>query len=90
MTIEHEAYFYRILYAVILISPDGGQTMETFVDEDKARQEAEGLVEMAKANNIEGYTVVLSPLDYSPRKNRIMSEDIINEDSEILYGGDSE
>ena len=87
MTTEHEAYFYRTLYAVILISPNGGQRMNTFAEEDKAREDASRLIESIKNSGAGGYKVVLSFLDYSPRKNRIMSENIITDDSEILYEG---
>ena len=87
MTVEHEAYFYRTLYAVILISPNGGQRMNTFAEEDKARKDASKLIESIKNSGASGYKVVLSFLDYSPRKNRIMSENIITDDSEILYEG---
>lgn len=90
MTAEHEAYFYRTVYAVILISPNGGQRMNTFVDEDKARADADLLIASLRKAGKSGYKVVLSYLDYSPRKNRIMSENIITDDSEILYGGDDE
>ena len=87
MTTEHVAYLYRTLYAVILISPNGGQRMNTFAEEDKAREDASRLIESIKNSGAGGYKVVLSFLDYSPRKNRIMSENIITDDSEILYEG---
>jgi len=89
MTVEHEAYFYRTLYAVVLVSPNGGQRMNTFDDEGKARVGAEELIKAIKKSGKKGYTVYLTPLEYSPRKNRIMSENIITNESEILYGGDS-
>ena len=44
---EHEAYFYRTLWAVILEGKDGGQTMNFFNDEDEARAEAEMLADKA-------------------------------------------
>ena len=81
---EHEAYFYRTLWAVILEGKDGGQTMNFFNDEDEARAEAERLAKMGSENNIEGQRILLSPLDYSPRKNRIMSENIITEETEVI------
>lgn len=88
MTLDHEAYFYRTVYAVILESPDGGQRMNTFVDEDKARDDAELLIESIKESGKEGFKVLLTPLEYSQRKNRIMTENIVTEETEILYGGD--
>jgi len=90
MTLEHEAYFYRTLYAIILVSPDGGQRMNTFVDEYKARADAELLIESIRESGERGYKVILSYLDYCYRRNLIMTENIISDDSEILYGGDDE
>ena len=83
---EHEAYFYRTLRAVILEGKDGGQTMNFFNDEDEARAEAEMLAKIISENNIEGQRILLSPLEYSPKKNRIMSENIITEETEVIYG----
>ena len=87
---EHEAYFYRTLWAVIIEGKDGGQTMNFFNDEDEARAEAEMLADISRENNIEGQRVLLSPLEYSPKKNRIMSENIITEETEVIYGEVSE
>lgn len=87
---EHEAYFYRTLWAVILEGKDGGQTMNFFNDEEEARAEAEMLADISRENNIEGNRVLLSPLEYSPRKNRIMSENIITEETEVIYEEESE
>ena len=82
---EHEAYFYRTLWAVILEGKDGGQTMNFFNDEDEARAEAEMLADISRENNIEGQRILLSPLNYSSKKNRIMSENIITEETEVIY-----
>ena len=59
--------------------------MNFFNDEDEARAEAEMLADISRENNIEGQRVLLSPLDYSPKKNRIMSENIITEETEVIY-----
>ena len=87
---EHEAYFYRTLWAVILEGKDGGQTMNFFNDEDEARAEAEMLADIGRKNNIEGQRVLLSPLEYSPKKRRIMSDNIITEETEVIYEEESE
>ena len=87
---EHEAHFYRTLWAVIIEGKDGGQTMNFFNDEEEARAEAEMLAKISRENNIEGQRVLLSPLEYSPKKNRIMSENIITEETEVIYGEESE
>ena len=90
MTLEHEAYFYRTIYAAIHVSPNGGQRINFFKDEDKALVSAESLVENIKKSGRRGHKVVLTPLDYCHRRNRIMSENTITNDSKVLYGGDNE
>lgn len=82
---KHEEYFYRTLYVVILVSPNGGQQMNSFTSEDKARTDAEELIKTLSEADHPGYKVYLSYLDYSPRLNRIMSEDLITVESELLF-----
>ena len=64
--------------------------MNFFNDEDEARADAEMLADISRENNIEGQRILLSPLNYSSKKNRIMSENIITEDTELIYGEVSE
>jgi len=86
---NHEAYFYRTLYAVILVSSNGGQRMNFFTSEEKAREDAEDLINELKDTKKE-WKVYLSYLDYSPKKNRIMSDEIISDESELLFESNGE
>ena len=85
MSSKHESYFYRTLYAIVLVQPNGGQQWNVFLDEGKARKDAEELINVIKNTGNKGYKVYLSYLEYSTRKNRIMSDEIITDESELLY-----
>lgn len=82
---KHEEYFYRTLYVVILISPNGGHQMNSYSSEDKARIDEDELIKTLSEADHSGYKVYLSYLDYSTRLNRIMSDDLITDDSELLF-----
>ena len=82
---KHEEYFYRTLYAIILVSPNGGQRWNVFNDEDKARADADELIGNISDANDTGYKVYISYLDYCPKKGRLVSSDIITDESELLY-----
>ena len=85
MSNKHESYFYRTLYAIVLVQPNGGQQWNVFLDEGKARKDAEELINAIENSEIKRYEVYLSNLEYSTRKNRIMSDEIITDESELLY-----
>lgn len=82
---NHEEYFYRTLYTIVIVSPNGGQNMDYFTKEVDAIADANRIEEAMKEGGVEGYSIFLSELDYDHRKNRIVSGEFITDESRLMY-----
>lgn len=74
-----------ILYGVVIQYSDGGQQMNSFLKEGSALSKAEEVISIIKNSNKKGFKVYLSELEYDHYKNLILSESLVNEDSELLF-----
>ncbi|XAG95964.1 hypothetical protein U7128_000028 [Bacillus phage KKP_4050] len=74
-----------ILYGVVIQYSNGGQRMSSFLKEDSALSKAEEVISIVKNSNKKGFKVYLSELEYDNNKNLILSESLVNEDSELLF-----
>ncbi|AGK86903.1 hypothetical protein FDJ58_gp095 [Bacillus phage SIOphi] len=74
-----------ILYGVVIQYSNGGQQMSSFLKEDSALSKAEEVISIVKNSNKKGFKVYLSELEYDNNKNLILSESLVNEDSELLF-----
>ncbi|WYD68277.1 hypothetical protein [Bacillus phage PK1] len=74
-----------ILYGVVIQHSNGGQKMRSFLKEGSALSEAEEVISIIKNSNKKGFKVYLSELEYDSYKNLILSESLVNEDSELLF-----
>ncbi|MBP3047286.1 hypothetical protein J9345_11470 [Bacillus subtilis subsp. subtilis] len=72
------------LYGVVL-KHSGGVNMNSFLIKESALKEADKTIEAIKLSNKKGFEVYLSELEYDEYKNRILSENLINDDSELLF-----
>lgn len=78
------------VYGVVIVGADGGQRMNSFGEEDAANREGERIVREAKelqekGKLARGIKIYLSVLDYSKKKNLILSERLVDENSKLLY-----
>lgn len=74
-----------ILYGVVIQYSNGGQQMSSFLKEGSALSKAEEVISIVKNSNKKGFKVYLSELEYDSYKNLILSESLVNEDSELLF-----
>ncbi|AYJ76410.1 hypothetical protein BSP12_224 [Bacillus phage BSP12] len=74
-----------ILYSVVIQYSDGGRQMSSFLKEDSALSKAEEVINIIKNSNKKGFKVYLSELEYDSYKNLILSESLVNDDSELLF-----
>ncbi|UJJ74776.1 hypothetical protein [Bacillus phage BM-P1] len=74
-----------ILYGVVIQYSDGGRQMSSFLKEDSALSKAEEVINIIKNSNKKGFKVYLSELEYDSYKNLILSESLVNDDSELLF-----
>lgn len=75
----------KTLYGVVLKSKDGGVRMNSFLIKESALKEAEETIKAIKSSNKKGFKVYLSELEYDEYKNRILSNNLINDESELLF-----
>lgn len=75
----------KTLYTIITEDKSGGQSIDSYLKEDSALKKADEIIEHIKKSNRKGFKVYLSELDYDSRKNRILSDEIINNESELLF-----
>lgn len=73
------------LYGVVLKRKDGGVNMNSFLIKESALKEAEETIELIKSSNKKGFKVYLSELVYDEYKNKILSDNLINDESELLF-----
>ncbi|WCS69851.1 hypothetical protein Goe25_02230 [Bacillus phage vB_BsuM-Goe25] len=74
-----------ILYGVVIQYSDGGRQMSSFLKEDSALSKAEEVINIIKNSSKKGFKVYLSELEYDNYKNLILSESLVNDDSELLF-----
>ncbi|MCM3273052.1 hypothetical protein [Paenibacillus elgii] len=75
-----------ILYGVIVKFADGGMRIGgTFSDEENAIVKANELINEIKKKEIRNIKVYISQLEYDIDRNCIVTKNIIDEYSELLY-----
>ncbi|MCY9290937.1 hypothetical protein MOF05_21550 [Bacillus haynesii] len=75
----------KTLYGVVLKSNNDGERMNSFLSKDSALNEAEKLVNLIKSSSKKGFKVYLSDLEYDEYKNVILSDSLINSNSELIF-----
>ncbi|MCY8318783.1 hypothetical protein ABE060_01375 [Bacillus rugosus] len=75
----------KTLYGVVLKSNNDGERMNSFLSKDSALNEAEKLVNLIKSSSKKGFKVYLSDLEYDEYKNVILSDPLINSNSELIF-----
>ncbi|GIN69522.1 MULTISPECIES: hypothetical protein [Bacillus] len=75
----------KTLYGVVLKSNNGGEKMSSFLFKDSALNEAEKLVSLIKSSSKKGFKVYLSDLEYDEYKNVILSDSLIDSNSELIF-----
>lgn len=73
------------LYGVVLRFPDGGVNMNSFMNKNSALAEASKLINQINISNKKGLRVFLSELEYDEYRNKILSDSLINDDSQLLF-----
>lgn len=73
------------LYSVVVQDSDGGQNMDSYSTEKSAVDRGKEIVDAIKTSGRKGFKVYLSELDYDLSRNIILSESLINGDSELLF-----
>lgn len=74
-----------ILYGVVVEFKDGGQRMNSFLKKESAISEANKVVKQAKEKSIKGLKVYFSELEYDEYRNKLISSNLVNNDSELLF-----
>lgn len=74
----------RTLYGVVTVDEGGGMTLDGYKDEDKARDRANEIIEDIKKKDAQ-LDVYLSDLEYYVYRNTYVSNEFINDESELLY-----
>ena len=74
-----------ILYGVVVEFKDGGQNMNSFLKKESAVSEANKLVKQAKDKQIKGLKIYFSELEYDEYRNKLISSNLVNNDSELLF-----
>ena len=75
----------KTLYGVIIKFSNGGENMESFLIKDSAVKKANEIINLIRSSNKKGFKIYLSELEYNEYKNRILSEHLINDESELLF-----
>lgn len=73
-----------VLYCVV-VRRNGGDQMKSFTKEETAVKESDKLVKLATENNLKNIEIYYSELWYDRHKNKILSDKLVDEDSELLY-----
>ncbi|MNH75581.1 hypothetical protein D3C73_278250 [compost metagenome] len=75
-----------VLYAIVLVDEDGGQSMKSFEDEESAVSGSNVLINAIKKSKRKDLKVYLSELEYDKDKNdRLIGSKLIDEYSELLF-----
>lgn len=74
-----------IIYSIVVKSSDGGMNMDSFLKRDSAINRSKEIINHISKSSKKGIQVYLSELKYDYSKNRILSESLINNDSELLF-----
>lgn len=75
----------KIIYAIVSVAGNGGQTMDSYLKEESAINRSKEIIEHIKNNKREGYKVYLSELEYDSYNNRILSDSLIDDESILLF-----
>lgn len=73
------------LYGVVTQFNDGSETLDSYLTKDSALNRAKEIIEHINKNNRVGFKVYLSELLYDYRKNVILSDTLIDDDSILLF-----
>lgn len=73
------------LYGVVIKFSDGGERMNNFLKKDSAINNSKEVIDHIIKNNITGIKVYLSKLEYDSWKNRLLTSELINSESELLF-----
>ena len=73
------------LYSVVLKFSDGGENMNSFLIKDSAIEEANNTIELIKKSGKKGMKLYFSELKYDRYNNRLLSSNLINDESELLF-----
>jgi len=76
------------LFSIVTVFPNGGMNMNSFSKEISALKEAYKLLCTIKENNIKNIHVFLSEPEYDTKRD-VITGDLVNEDSLILFKGNS-
>lgn len=74
-----------ILYAVVVKFQDGGEVMDSYLKVESALNKSKEIIEHIVKSKREGIKVYLSELEYDEYKNRLLTSDLINNESELLF-----
>ena len=75
----------KTLYGVVIKFNNGGENMDSFLVKDSALDKAKEIINFIKLNNKKGIKVYLSELEYDEYNNRILSNSLISNQSELLF-----
>lgn len=75
----------NILYGVVVEYGTGGHTLDTYLNEDSAANRSKEIIDHIKTIGKESVKVYLSELEYDKHNNRILSDSLINSESELLF-----
>ncbi|MGE6627809.1 hypothetical protein [Bacillus pumilus] len=73
------------LYSVVVQSSNGGQNMDSYLIEKSAVDRGKEIVDAIKTSGRKGFKVYFSELDYDLSRNKILTDSLINNDSELLF-----
>lgn len=73
------------LYGVVIQFENGGQNMNSFLKEESAIEEVEKVIEAIGESGRKGLKVYLSELEYGKYNNRLLTNELINSESKLVF-----
>ena len=74
-----------ILYSIVVKFSDGGQVMDSFLKRDSAINRSKEIINHIQQAKRKGVNVYLSELRYDEYNNRLLTDKLINNESDLLF-----